>query len=189
MRQACAAILIGFIATHTFAAGFEESLTKMGETNLTSFASRSNDVCFRFTILPTWGNPVCIRIQQDEKIFRLVAKRLEGEAGYRVGKLVETKERVLSERESKELLRSIDALHFFEMPTTESNEDGRDGESWYLEGVQHGEFHKIERWTAGFETKKRGLNELVKFCALLVKFAELEEPPKNKGHEIFERNK
>ena len=189
MKWIMAAMMSACVVAQTLGAGIRECLRKMGETDLAVSASDTNGVSFRFTILPTWGNPVCVRVQQEGKTLRLIAKRLEGQAGYEVGKLVEMNERVLSEEDSTKLLRGLGRVHFFEMQPTKPDEAGYDGESWYLEGIRHGQSHSVERWSADYEAKKRVLDEFVKFCTLLVMSADLKEPPNNKGREIFGRKK
>lgn len=189
MKWILAAMMSGCLVAQTLGSGFRECLRKMGETDLAVSALTTNGACFRFTILPTWGNPVCVRVQQEGKILRLIAKRLEGQAGYEVGKLVEMKECVLSEEDSTNLLRSLGRVHFFEMQATKPDEDGYDGERWYLEGIRRGQSHQVDRWSADYEAKERGLDEFVKFCTLLVRLADLKESPKNKGREIFGRKK
>jgi len=188
MKWVVAVLVMGGFVTPAYGDGFSAFLTKMGEKDLA--ASGTNALSLRFTIFPTWGNPVCVRVNQEEKEFRLVAKRLEGLAGYEVGeRIVESKERVLSKQESKELLDSFSKLRFYEMKATKSDEYGADGERWYLEGLQAGRFHKVERWPADNAMKRRGLKEFVRFCGLLVRCADLDEPPKNMGRLIFERGK
>ena len=186
MKLSLSILLVVCLALSSAAEGFTTCLRKMNESELV--ASTTNSLNLRFIILPTWGNPVSIRIQQDVSGFRLTAKRLEGQAGYKVGNLVESKERILSQKETKELLDAFWKLKFFQMDENKPDENGFDGETWLLEGLQDGRLHKVKRWSANYDMKKRGLENFVDFCGLIVKLANLQEPPKNKGCVIFGRN-
>jgi hypothetical protein len=163
---------------------FGESLYRMEEPRLTHMATNEAAVAYRFTISPTWGNTVSVRIQNEGKVFKLFAKRLDGRGGYELGKLIERKEFVLPERQSAEIFACLESLNFF-ATTTLKSDGGCDGEYWVLEGVQNGKYHVVARWSADFEAEKRGLTAFVKFCSLLVDCTSLKEGPKNKGHELF----
>ena len=176
MNRIGVVMLCGCMATKTLGAGLRMCLDRMGETALA--VSPSNRFSFRFTILPTRGSPVSIRVEQEGTVLKLVAKRLDGRGGYEIGDLIETQERKLSEEESREILKSAGKLRFFEMSSRDHEELGSDGERWFLEGSQRGKFHRVERWSAKAEAKGRGLEEFVEFCGLLVKHANLNEPPK-----------
>ena len=169
-------MLCGCMATQALGAGLRMCLDRMGEKDLA--VSPTNSFSFRFTILPTRGNPVSIRVEREGAVLKLVAKGLTGRAGYQIGELIETQERVLSDEVSKEILRSAGKLRFFDMAAREDEEPGFDGERWFLEGSQRGRFHRIERWSAKDDACRRGLEKFFEFCALLVKHANLSEPPK-----------
>ncbi len=67
MRLALALLLVVCLAFSSAAEGFAACLRKMNESELV--ASTTNSLNLRFTILPTWGKPVSIRIQQDVSDF------------------------------------------------------------------------------------------------------------------------
>ena len=162
-------------------------LHRMEEPRLAQMATNESAIVYRFTIIPTWGNDISIRIQSEGNVFRLCGKRLDGRGGFDPGKLVERKEFVLSEQESTEILVCLKSLNFFEM-NTEDLPSGCDGEEWILEGVRDGKYHVVTRWSANapeFDPDKRGLQAFVKFCSLLVDQASLTQRPKNKGHELI----
>jgi len=71
---------------------FSKHLSRMNETSLFESAKAPGISVYRLTILPTWGNPIAIRFEKKNELYRLTAKRLSGEGGYDPGKLVETKE-------------------------------------------------------------------------------------------------
>jgi len=164
------------MATQALGAGLRMCLDRMGETNLT--VSPTNSFSFRFTIISTRGNPVSIRVEREGTVLKLVAKRLDGRGGYKIGDLIETQERRLTDAESKEIFKRAGKLRFFEMSAKEDEEpEVNDGERWFLEGSQRGRFHKVERESAKDDAKRRGLEDFVEFWALLIKHANLDEPP------------
>jgi hypothetical protein len=111
---------------------------------------------------------VSIRVEREGTILKLVAKRLDGQAGYKIGDLIEAKERTLSDEESKEIFKSAGKLGLFEIPAKEREApEINDGERWFLEGSQRGRFHRVERESANVDAEGRGLREFVKFCAFL----------------------
>jgi hypothetical protein len=164
------------MATEGLGAGLRMCLDKMGEKDLV--VSPTNSFSFRFTILPTRGNPVSIRVEREGTVLKLSAKRLDGRAVYKIGDLIEARERALSDEESKEIFSSAGKLGFFEIPAKEREApEISDGERWLLEGSQRGRFHRVERESANVDAESRGLKEFVKFCALPVKHAHLSAPP------------
>ena len=162
-------------------------LARMAEPKLPDLATNKGLVIYRFTIIPTWGNPVSVRVQQEGKALKLWAKSLSGKRHHDQDKLTEQKERILSEKDSKEFLQTLSALSFFKMPT-EEDERGLDGDEWILEGVKEGRYHVVVRWCANsYKTKERGLAGFVKTCEFLMQNAGLSEFPKSKGREIIKR--
>jgi hypothetical protein len=73
-------------------------------------------------------------------LYSLSARRLDGQAGYEPGKLVESKDVALDADDSKTLAALIQNLNFFQM-STEDDVRGADGDEWIIEGVSHGKYH------------------------------------------------
>jgi hypothetical protein len=163
---------------------YGKALSRMKEPRLPELSKDTKAVVYRFTILPTWGNPIAVRAQKQDGIFRLSARRLDGEGGYDPGKLVEQKNLKLSETDSKSLDSLVTALKFFHMP---GHEDvlGFDGEEWILEGVADGKYHIVQRWSADYDPKNRKLEPFLAFCKFLIDKSTLSERPKNRGHELI----
>lgn len=163
---------------------YSNELHALGEKPLSNHASDASAEVYRLMILPTWGNAIAIEVQRRGQLYSLSARRLDGEAGYAPGKLVETKEVNLNGDDSKVLATLIQNLHFFEMPT-ENNYAGFDGDESLLEGVSQGEYHAIDRWTVTYNTQKRGLTAFVAMSKFLVRKSALSKPLMNKSHKIF----
>jgi hypothetical protein len=164
---------------------YSKSLERMKEPRLPDFAKEENVEIYRMMILPTWGNPIVVRIRRHEKLFSLSARRLDGQGGYDPGKLVETKDIELSTGDSRALEGLIQNLNFFQLST---NDDvrGFDGDEWILEGVFQGKYHVVRRWCApSYNPDKRGLRAFLDLCRFLMDKSALSEGPKNKGHKLL----
>jgi hypothetical protein len=164
---------------------YGESLKRLKEPRLPDATKDSNAVIYRLMILPTWGNPIVVRVQKHGRIYTLAARRLDGQAGYNPGKLVEQKDVQLSENDSAALEMLLAQLKFFELPT-DDGVLGCDGDEWIIEGVSGGKYHIVNRWCATSENpQKRGLTEFNGLCKFLINKSELSERPKNKGHKLI----
>jgi hypothetical protein len=160
-------------------------LERMKEPRLPEFARDVNADIYRVTILPTWGNAIAVRVQKRGELYGLSARRLDGQAGFGTGELVESKDVSLSADDSKTLTELIQNLHFFQMST---NDDirGFDGDEWIIEGVSQGKYHVAVRWCASSEEpKKRDLKPFLALCKFLVTKSTLSERPKNKGRKLI----
>ncbi len=188
-----ALFIINYFPPQTFAEGprnflvrsYSGELYALGEKPLPDLAKDVNAEIYRLMVLPTWGNAVAVRIDRHGELFSLSARRLDGQAGYEPGKLIETKDSDLSVADSKALEALIQNLNFFELPTKE-NFRGFDGDEWILEGVSQGNYHVVERWCAtSYNPQKRGLTAFVALCKFLVDKSALSESPQNKGHKLI----
>lgn len=164
----------------------EPSLYKSGSSAGSENSPRNvNADVYRITILPTWGNTIAIRVQRHGELYSLSARRLDGQAGYDPGKLVESKDITLSPQDSKTLSILIQNLNFFQMPT-EDNVRGADGDEWIIEGVSKGNYHVAVRWCAqAYDPRKRNLTAFLDLCKFLMDESTLSERPTNKGHKLI----
>jgi len=161
------------------------NLKRLDEDRLSDLAKDDNTEAYRMTILPTWGNTIMVRVEEKQGGFLLVSKRLDGQAGYDAGKLVETKEVQLSAEDAQKLSALLVEMKFFEMPTVE-NVRGFDGNETVFEGVSGGKCHVITRWCAtAYDPKKRGLLAFNALCKFLIDKSKLSERPQNKGHRLM----
>jgi hypothetical protein len=157
----------------------------MKEPRLPAFAKDVNAEVYRVTILPTWGNSIAVRVQKHGELYGLSARRLDGQAGFEIGNLVESKEVSITADDSKTLADLIQNLNLFQMPT-DDNVRGTDGDEWIIEGVSQGKYHLALRWCASsYSTKKRGLAAFLTLCRFLVTKSTLSERPQNKGHKLI----
>src|SRR6266480_3674065 len=96
---------------------YGQSLERMKEPRLPEFAKDANAEVYRITVLPTWGNSIAVRVQKHGELYSLSARRLDGQAGYNPGKLVESKDIALGADDSKTLAALIQNLDFFQIST------------------------------------------------------------------------
>ena len=169
-----------------YAKWYSKCLKELKEPNLCSMRDDAI-LTYRFTIIPTWGNPISVRAVKLEDQYRLYSRRLNGEGGYKPGRLVETNDVLLSDMEANSLDVLIASANLFAMPTEEVGIIvGTDGEQWILEGVSKGKYHVIHRWCAStYKPNERGLSEVLKLCGFLIDKSGLSERPKNLGNEIL----
>ena len=124
---------------------------------------KSADI-YRFTLLPTWGDPRCAVVTKRDGKAEIFFARLDGDGGYDPGKLVENAKRELSLQESKKFFTLFDALDFAKQ-STDDPVIGVDGSQWILERLKDGKYHIVVRWTAdAYEPKTRGTESFVKLC-------------------------
>lgn len=172
----------------TTISGFEEGwyskhLRLMGESSLYAKRGDKELEVYRFTLLPTWGNPRCAVIAKDKQgsqtIFRFY--RLDGHGGYNPGKLVEQEERALTENEFARFISLFEKIEFLKQ-TTKDPIRGRDGSKWILESLKEGQYHIVVRWTANaYDPKERGTETFVDLCNWMLENAPRDEKAEQGG--------
>ena len=151
----------------------EERALMLAKTNRTKL--------FRFILLPTWGNPISVRLSIAEGVARIEGKRLDGLGGYDPGKLVEKTSTTLRETEVKEFIALYDRMGFFTLNTADKML-GKDGSQWILEAADEGKYHVVVRWSpTEYDPDKRQTANFVNACKWLYKKAQFKEDAKNKG--------
>jgi len=137
---------------------------------------------YRLTFIPTFFNPIKIRVEKRKADYILIAKRLSGQGGYEVGTLKTEKRRLLKAAEWQQLIDLLTQAGFWDMPYTdkerEPNEKGElviclDGSEWVLEGVKHGRFHAVNRYCPDVRSFQEIGRYLAKLSGLGIKEREL----------------
>jgi hypothetical protein len=164
---------------------YGKSLERMKEPRLPGFIKDVNAEVYRVMILPTWGNPIVVRVRKRAEIYSLSARRLDGQGGYDPGKLVETTDVDLNADDSKALDALIQKLDFFNLATDDGGM-GKDGDESIIEGVSSGRYHVVQRWCAtSYDTEKRRLGAFVALVRFLLDKSNLSTRPSNKGHRLI----
>ena len=121
-------------------------LREMGEDPLAQLASNESECVYRYTLIPTWGNPYSVRAEASGNEFVVTHVRLKGDGGYEVGEAVKCEEIRIPRERFAEFERLIEEMDFFRLSATGSSW-GFDGEEWILECVRDGEYHVANRWS------------------------------------------
>jgi len=133
----------------------------------------SVDNSYRFTWLRTFHHPIAVRIDNKKGQILLTWKECDGAGGYEQGKIIDDKQKILSENEWKEFQRMISKIDFWDMPTTFDEIPGIDGSQWILEGIKAEKYHVVDRWTP------RG-SDYAKCCEFLLNLTDLKINEKEK---------
>ena len=104
---------------------------------------------YRFTYLPTSGQPLTFRIEKLDTIITITRSQTSGLGGYRAGHLKNTETRKLTPKEFSAIAKNFTASGFWSMPT--HTERGLDGEEWILEGFVNGKYHVVTRWSPEYD--------------------------------------
>jgi hypothetical protein len=164
---------------------YEKFEAQMNVPELPELTEDVNAEAYCMMILPTWGNAILVRVQRHGRIYSLSSRRLDGQAGFEIGKLVEAKDFELSADDSRALEQLIQNLNFFQL-ATDDGVLGADGDEWLFQGVSQGKYHFAKRWCASsYNPDKRGLTAFLNLCRFLVDKSALSERPKNKGHKLI----
>ena len=149
---------------------YGEHLSVMNEPSLYPSAEDSSNEIYRFTLLPTWGRSVSIRVEVKKSIITIHTVKLTGSGGYDPGEIKFRKTLTLNPNQSSELIGKLNSLNFFSM-SLEDDTNGRDGSKWIFEGVKNGKYHVISRWCPDvYYTEKRNLVEFVSTCNLMLEY-------------------
>jgi hypothetical protein len=118
----------------------------------------------RLLCLPTWSQACSIRVAAHGLSWELIAKELNGEAGFEVGELVHRGSWRLSVAESAQAAELWPYVCFWSLPA-QGEEDVLDGTTYVLEAAEHGRYRVVYRddpeWGDTFG----------EFCQLLLRLA------------------
>ena len=98
----------------------------------------------RLLCLPTWSHACSVRVWPQGLPWRLVAKEMDGEAGFEVGELVRRVSRLLSPAESAQVAELWQYLGFWSL-AAQGEDEVFDGTTYVLEAAQHGRYHVAQR--------------------------------------------
>jgi hypothetical protein len=118
----------------------EPSLWQLSKTD------RSATV-YRFLWLPTFHRPVSVRLVRSSEGTILHAVLLDGRGGYEPGKIIVSKTVKISAKQWESFQRLLDKVQFWEMPSKDPGNFGKDGDQLILEGVRAGKYHIVDRWS------------------------------------------
>ncbi len=159
---------------------FGKILDRLREPSLFS-TERKEATVYRFTLVPTWGNPISVRLTVTDGVGEIAAKRLDGEGGYEPGHLAEQGAAKLTKEATNEFTALFGKTHFSKLETRDKD-GGKDGSEWILEAVKGGKYHVVVRWCpTEYDPEKRGTVEFAKVCKWLFQKSPLKADATNKG--------
>jgi hypothetical protein len=136
---------------------------------LLGFEIQCNE-CYRFLWLRTFDNPILVCFFDGLKGKSIRWKILDGAGGYDPGKIMTSKERVLSIEEWNRIEEIIDDMEFWRLYTENKYYIGMDGAQWIIEGKCEKNYHIVDRWSP----KKS--NSFRQGCLKLLAFTDIEIP-------------
>ena len=122
-------------------------LTRFGELPMRS-ARFDQSECYRLILMPSFHHPILVQAARTQNGFDLMTKFLDGAGGYEIGKLSNSRHRVMTEPEWQHLLDLFDELHYWSVPTVDlRDEPVNDGAIWMLQAKREGLIHDVYRIT------------------------------------------
>lgn len=128
---------------------FSGHLAAAGEKALVALAAESpaDTLLMRFIWLPTFDNPVIVRLGSTvDGGRRLVAMRLSGAGGYDPGEVSKRIDRRLSDEEWRRISSLIARTELLKQEPVEC-EMGLDGSEWIVEAIDDDGYHFLKRWS------------------------------------------
>jgi hypothetical protein len=124
-----------------------EILDRFDENDLKDQADPAAQV-YRLVFLPTFHEPVCIRVDNRSGQYSVIVTKLSGQGGFtfdELGKRWPSEAKFISHNDWLGLERLIEASRFWELETIDVfDEPVNDGAYWVLEG-ENGLYHRVER--------------------------------------------
>lgn len=125
---------------------YGKHLKAMAEGSLLDETEKQTEI-FRFLWLRSFHHPIYVRVERRESGVWLSTGELDGAGGYEPGKLIRNQQLTLSQQEWCELSRLLEKVDYWNLPTSQSNQNGVDGAEWILEGVKADRYHVVDRWS------------------------------------------
>ena len=123
-------------------------LSAMQEPSLFQATNRSDIAAYRFTYLPTWGRPLAVRMVVSTNQLYVRKVMLTGSGGYAPGVIGLTQESVTTNVLPKDVSELISKTIWNENFQPTDNR-GRDGSEWIIEGIRNGKYRVISLWCPG----------------------------------------
>jgi len=132
---------------------YSTTLHALHEPSIFALRDEESLQVYRFLWLPSFHLPISVRLTVNpDGSGSIVARSVDRHAGLinRVqsdtDKLIFDKKVVVGKADVDIVLQEIQRLAFWSMPT-EREHGGMDGSQWILEGVRHGVYHVVDRWS------------------------------------------
>jgi hypothetical protein len=146
----------------------EKKLSIMKEPILKAQKGENEYFVFRILYLPTWDNPIAVRIEKkgDHIVKRSV--RLTGRAGSETAEIEKEKEVEISNDDFKRFLNDLKKSGIMKLPAKD-DVDGFDGEEMVIEIIQEAKYFLFIRWSPRYKSEQRNLKGVVELYTSLFK--------------------
>ena len=139
---------------------YKKHLIAMKEPMLSTNEKSNNYFVYRVLYLPTWGKPLCIRIETSGEKVLYRAIMLSGEGGYEPGTIKDEVNKVLNQKTIDELVDKLTIANFWEIPKDKTI--GLDGTQLIIEVIKNRKYTVVDQWTPEYKAEERGLQKLLK---------------------------
>lgn len=131
-------------ATRFVNAWYSKHLYSMNEPVL--YTKTGIQECYRFTYLPTWHKPVCIRMIKNKETTYLHFKQTDGAGGYDAGELIVDTIIEMTDHQYETFRSLLSKCEFWSLKS-QTDDLGCDGAEWILEAVEGRCYHMVNRWS------------------------------------------
>jgi len=128
---------------------YAKALELMDEPSFWKQSSDQSAHAFRFTCLPTFQNPIAIRVDAHKRGGGLLTTTiLAGQGGFEMGEIEQQTQVRLEPNELAKVIADFEKNHFWDLLTLDPDAPlGLDGSEWLLEATWKGKYHAASRWS------------------------------------------
>ena len=156
---------------------YSGQLRGLHEPSLWELSKTQKSETYRFLWLRSFNPPISVRlsVNTDGTSSVTIKECALGRDAFDTGKLLMNQHRVLSKPMTDYFLNEVTELEFWKMPTREKTDQiGVDGAEWILEGVKHGKYLVVDRWSPKEGTVRvLGIHMLIDIAKLKLLYQEV----------------
>jgi hypothetical protein len=124
--------------------------SKLSTLGRLPFGYDTGSSSFRFVCLPSFHNPMCVRIERKKDgTTVLYARKTGGTGGYAPGELLIDHKKPMSSQKYAEFTEKLNTVNFFGQPPDQDKLDVDDGSQWIFEANDHGRYHIVNTCGGG----------------------------------------
>ena len=121
------------------------------------YIKKTDKEIFRFVYLPSFDNPISVRVEKDNGKYLLTVKKTNGKGGYEKGWLVYKRKKKITEQQWNELMKMVNSINDWEVYFKEETDGGLDGSQWIFEYLSPKEYIVRDVWSPEDKFKTLGL--------------------------------
>jgi hypothetical protein len=125
---------------------YEGDLKALNEPSLWESSKTQKAQSFRFLWLRSFQHPLAIRIiVRSDGTSLLIRKMTSGVTGH-PGRLIQNRTLIVNREQTSRFLEQVERSNFWKLPPV-LEDRGVDGSQWIIEGIRHGGYHVVDRWS------------------------------------------